>query len=102
MAMVQLTGRRIVPALSAKPEQDTYRGEKFSSPTRDIFFSRFVKVLVHVMKLKYFYVKMILPMSLWRILSNFSRALKFGVFLLHNPCFILIRGLTLISHGSLH
>jgi hypothetical protein len=31
MAMVQLTGRRIVPALSAKPEQDTYRGEKFSS-----------------------------------------------------------------------
>jgi hypothetical protein len=39
--MVQLTGRRIVPALSAKPGQDTYRGEKFSSPT--IFFFTCVK-----------------------------------------------------------
>jgi hypothetical protein len=64
MAMVQLTGRRIVPALSAKPEQDTYRGEKFSSPARDIFFSRVLKVLVHEMELKYFDLKMFLLMSL--------------------------------------
>jgi hypothetical protein len=51
MAMVQLTGRRIVPALSAKPGQDTYRGEKFSSPNRDIFL-RVLKVLRHEIDLK--------------------------------------------------